>query len=103
MAQNTAITSDPAGTWFLMSNGLSCTTPCTRRVKRRPRFTVTIEKAGYKAIVTHSDRRFTAQAGSFGNQWLFGGITQAGVDGSSSAIIELNPNPLHSGLEEQAC
>ena len=45
-----AIESEPVGATANLSNGLSCQTPCSLKVKRRSDFTVTFEKEGYEDI-----------------------------------------------------
>jgi hypothetical protein len=97
-----AITTEPTGANVSLSNGLSCTTPCALKVKRRPGFTVSISKEGYKEVSTNvisqiSGGGGTAMAGNI----LLGGIIGAGVDGSTGAMNDLNPNPLHIIMEEE--
>mgnify|MGYP006100099381 CR=1 FL=1 len=47
-----AVTTEPSGASITLSNGFSCTTPCALKVKRRPGFTVSISKEGYKDVTT---------------------------------------------------
>lgn len=97
-----AITTTPTGAEVTMSNGLSCTTPCAMKVKRRPGFAVTIEKEGYKTVITNVISQISGAGGAaMAGNILLGGIIGAGVDGSTGAMNELNPNPLHIELEAE--
>ena len=90
-----AIESEPVGATANLSNGLSCQTPCSLKVKRRSDFTVTFEKEGYEditATVTSSVDGGGA-AGMAGNV-LLGGIIGAGVDAGTGAMHSHKPNPL---------
>lgn len=51
-SESFVIETTPAGANVTLSNGLSCMTPCSLKVKRRPLLQVTIEKSGYKTIRT---------------------------------------------------
>lgn len=94
------VTSSPSAAEVRISNGLTCITPCTLEVKRKPGFIVSIEKPGYttvnaNVVSTISGGGGTAMAGNI----LLGGIIGAAVDGSNGAMNELTPNPLHVFLE----
>jgi len=96
------VESDPAGATVEMSNGMHCdATPCTfAHLRRNAEFTVTVSKEGYRTSthnVTHQVSGGGA-AGMAGNV-LVGGIIGAVVDGSSGAMNDLVPNPLHVTLE----
>lgn len=91
-----SITSDPTGADISLSNGLTCTTPCALTVKRRPGFTVTAHKDGYKTITTNVVSQISGGGGAaLAGNVLVGGLIGAGVDAGTGAANELNPNPLH--------
>ncbi len=93
--QAMVIESTPAGAHVEMSNGMTCTTPCSIRMSRESEFTATISKDGYETIsanVTHT----TAGAGAAGmaGNVLLGGIVGGVVDANTGATQNLTPNPL---------
>jgi len=96
------ITSEPTSALVTMSNGLTCTTPCTLTVDRRPGFVVTVSKEGYETVnaTVASQVAGAGSAGMAGNL-LLGGVIGAGVDASTGAMNELVPNPLHVILPEE--
>ncbi len=84
-----------SGAQATLTNGMSCETPCSVKVKRRSDFTVTIEKEGFetaRASVTSSVDGAGA-AGMAGNV-LIGGIIGAGIDAGTGAMHSHKPNPL---------
>ena len=85
----------PPGAAATLTNGMSCTTPCSLKVKRRGDFVVTLEREGYEpvtATVTSSVDGGGA-AGMAGNV-ILGGLIGAGVDAGSGAMHSHKPNPL---------
>ncbi len=89
------IQTTPAGADAQLSNGLSCVTPCSVKVKRRSDFVVTITKDGYETVnasVTSSVDGGGA-AGMAGNV-ILGGLIGAGVDAGTGAMHSHKPNPL---------
>ncbi len=89
------IQTTPPGADARLSNGLSCQTPCSVKVKRRGDFVVTISKDGYETVnasVTSSVDGGGA-AGMAGNV-LLGGIIGAGVDAGTGSMHSHKPNPL---------
>lgn len=89
------IETKPSGARAMLSNGLSCDTPCSLKVKRRGDFVVTLEKEGYETVtstVTSSIDK-GGGAGMAGNV-IFGGIIGAGVDAGTGAMHSHQPNPL---------
>lgn len=101
-SQAFTVTSDPTGSIVTFSNGLSCTTPCTIEAKRKPGFSVTAVKEGYKPVTTAvlssiSGGGGTAMAGNV----LIGGIIGGAVDASNGSMNELTPNPLHIVMEPE--
>lgn len=95
------VTSEPTGAEIQLSNGLTCTTPCALRVKRRPGFTVTAEKEGYKTVTTSVVSQVSGGGGAaLAGNVILGGIVGGAVDAGTGAMNELNPNPLHIVFEE---
>lgn len=100
-SQAFTVTSQPNGAEVRFSSGLTCSTPCTLTMKRRPGFTVTVSKEGYEtqtaSVVSQiSGGGGTAMAGNV----ILGGLIGAGVDASTGAMNELVPNPLHIVLDK---
>src|SRR5690606_29075253 len=95
------ITSAPSGAGARLSNGLSCETPCSLEVKRRPGFVVTVEKEGYRPVQANIISTISGGGGAaMAGNVVLGGIIGAGVDASNGSLNELTPNPLHVMLEE---
>lgn len=94
-SESFVIETDPPGAAATLTNGMSCTTPCSLKVKRRGDFVVTLEREGYEpvtATVTSSVDGGGA-AGMAGNV-ILGGLIGAGVDAGSGAMHSHKPNPL---------
>ena len=89
------IETTPPGASATLSNGLTCQTPCSVKVKRRGDFTVTLEKAGYETVesTVTSSVDGAGAAGMAGNV-LIGGIIGAGIDAGTGAMHSHKPNPL---------
>ncbi len=89
------IETTPSDARATLSNGLTCTTPCSLEVPRRGDFIVTIERSGYETlrIAVESEIDGDGTAGMAGNL-IFGGIIGAGVDAGSGALHSHQPNPL---------
>ena len=97
-----SVTSEPTGADISFSNGMSCITPCSLQVKRRPGFVVTATKEGYKTITTNVVSQVSGGGGAaMAGNVLVGGIIGAGVDASTGAMNELVPNPLHLVFETE--
>ncbi len=93
--QKFRIESQPAGATATLSNGISCTTPCELKLKRRKEFQVTITKEGYEPITAavRSSVRPSGGAAMAGNLVL-GGVIGAAVDAGTGAAFSLRPNPM---------
>ena len=89
------IESDPPGAQAVLSNGLSCTTPCSLKVKRKDGFTVNITRTGYEPVLaTITSQIAGAGAAAMAGNVLLGGVIGAAVDAGLGATKELKPNPL---------
>ena len=90
-----AIETIPPGATASLSNGLTCTTPCSLKVKRRGDFVVTIERDGYEPVTASitSSVDGAGAAGMAGNV-LIGGLIGAGIDAGTGAMHSHKPNPL---------
>ena len=94
-SQDYEMASQPSGAKFTLSNGQSCTSPCTISLKRRNDLAATVELAGYKTEKVYIQSR-TGGAG-VGNI-LLGGVIGAGVDASNGSMNSLYPRPLNVRL-----
>ncbi len=103
-SQQFTVESTPPGASVSTSNGFQCAaTPCTFRMPRKDGFQVHVELEGYApadAAVT-SGMSSGGGAGMAGNV-LIGGLIGIGVDATSGALNDLNPNPLHVTLQPLA-
>jgi hypothetical protein len=82
-----------------LSNGISCVTPCTLKLKRKHPFNVELCKAGYEPVNTQvtSSIKGAGAMGMAGNV-LVGGLIGVGVDAGTGANKDLTPNPLNVNL-----
>jgi len=89
------IETDPPGAHAQLSNGRSCTTPCTMTLPRRSNFTVALTKDGYEDVQANVTNT-TSGAGAAGmaGNILVGGIIGVAVDATTGATQDLTPNPL---------
>lgn len=94
--QKFTIESSPPAAKAETSLGVTCTTPCTVKVDRKTRFTVTVSKDGFETQTVKVGRKVTAEGGtiSFGGNWIIGGAIGMGIDAGSGAMFDLWPNPL---------
>ena len=96
------VTSQPSNAQVSFSNGLSCTTPCTLTVSRRPGFAITVSKEGFNTQTANVASQISGGGGTaMAGNVLLGGLIGAGVDASTGAMNELLPNPLHIVLEAE--
>ena len=89
------IKTKPPGATAKLSNGLSCDTPCSLKLKRRGDFLVTLSRDGYEKVTATvtSSVDGAGSAGMAGNI-LLGGIIGMGVDAGTGAMHSHQPNPL---------
>jgi len=94
------IETKPVGVSATLSNGMSCTTPCSLKIKRKSEFVVKLEKEGYKTVEANITNKVAGggAAGMAGNV-LLGGFIGAAVDAGSGAMLDLVPNPLIVEME----
>jgi hypothetical protein len=102
--QKFTIESSPPAAKAETSLGVTCTTPCTLKVDRKTRFSVTVSKDGYETQTVPVGRKVTAEGGtiSFGGNWIIGGAIGMGIDAGSGAMFDLWPNPLVVTLKPKA-
>lgn len=93
------LTTEPPGALATFSTGLTCTTPCSPKMKHKRPFTVTLEKEGYQTVEMVVDSRVSKTTA--GNAAIGGGIG-LGVDAITGAMKKLVPNPAHVVLEPGA-
>lgn len=99
-SQKFKIDTTPTAANVELSNGQTCVSPCELKLKRKDGFIVTAKKDGYENATAevHSEVRGGGIAGAAGNV-LIGGVIGGIVDGSSGAMKDLTPNPLHLTLK----
>ena len=97
--QTFKIDSTPNAAKVELSNGETCTTPCTLKLKRRPGFSATFSKEGYQSqtVKVDSELHGGGVAAGAGNL-LLGGVVGGLVDGSNGSLNSLTPNPLQVTL-----
>lgn len=94
------IDSLPSGAEVRMSNGLTCTTPCTLKIARKDDLVATFRKPGYGTVHAKVKSRVAGDGVVAGaGNILVGGVIGAGVDIASGAMNELCPNPLMVKLQ----
>lgn len=93
----------PAGANVTLSTGLTCTSPCSLKVKRRGDFVVTIKKDGYETITSTVTSSIDGGGGAaMAGNVLLGGIIGAGIDAGTGAMHSHRPNPLVVTLNPKA-
>jgi hypothetical protein len=96
------VSTQPSGAEIRFSNGFACTSPCTINIARRPGFSVTASKEGYRSVTTAVTSGISGSGGTAGaGNILLGGVIGIGVDSYTGAMNELSPNPLLITLEEE--
>jgi hypothetical protein len=97
------IQSTPTEAKVALSNGETCVTPCSLKIKRRPGFTATFTKEGFetKTVTVDSEVHGGGVAAGAGNL-LAGGIIGGIVDGTNGSLNSLAPNPLQVTLQPTA-
>ena len=97
--QDVACISSPAGAKVTTSDGTSCTTPCTIRLKRAKDQFLTIEREGYEPAIfaVHS----TLLKASAGEVLLPGGLVCWGIDLASGAAYRLSPDRVDVNLQPE--
>ena len=83
-SQPISINTDPSGATATLSDGRSCTTPCTLEAKRKETLQIALEKEGCNSTSTAMVPTL-AGAGA-----ILGGM----VDYGTGAVYDLQPNPL---------
>lgn len=88
-SQDVVCISSPAGAVVRASDGASCTTPCSMKLKRKKDELLTIEREGYEPVVleVHS----TLSKLSAGEVLLPGGLICLGIDLAAGGAFRLTP------------
>ncbi len=77
------------------SLGHRCSSPCTLKIGRKDTFTVTATRDGYQtATVDVKTKVSGGGAAGFAGNVLAGGIVGMGVDASTGAALDHDPNPV---------
>jgi hypothetical protein len=93
------IETQPAGADVHLTNGLSCTTPCSLKLKRKDGFVAKIAKPGYEPVEATVTSSTSGGGGvAMAGNLVLGGIIGAGVDASNGSMNDLKPNPLRVTL-----
>jgi hypothetical protein len=103
-SQKYAIESMPSGAAVQLTTGLSCTTPCKLKLKRKDSFTARFTKDGYEPAeveVTSKVAGGGVAAGTVGN-FLAGGIIGSAVDATNGSMRTLFPEALSVTLKPVA-
>jgi len=94
-SQKFAVQSTPSEAEVTLSTGQQCVTPCKLKLKRRPGFTATVKKQGYKTQTLTVDSKLAGGGAVAGaGNLLVGGLIGGIVDGSNGSMNNLTPNPL---------
>jgi hypothetical protein len=97
--QKFVIETTPTAASVVLSNGVTCTSPCKLKLKRKPGFDVTVSKPGYQTAQAHVRSKFSSGGAAAGaGNILAGGIIGGLVDGSNGSLNSLDPNPLYVTL-----
>jgi hypothetical protein len=92
-SQDLQVDSTPSGALATLSDGQSCTTPCTMRIGRGTAYNVKFAKEGcdtqVQLVSPHIAGSGVVEA------VLLGGI----IDFADGAVYDAEPNPLNSGLQ----
>jgi len=100
--QSFTVTTEPSGAEIRFSNGFACVSPCTVTMKRRPGFSVTATKEGYRSVTSSVESSIKSGGGTAGaGNILLGGVIGLGVDAYTGAWNDLTPNPLFIMLPEE--
>jgi hypothetical protein len=83
-SQQISINTDPSGATATLSDGRSCSTPCTLEAKRKDTIQISLEKEGCNSTSTAMVPTL-AGAGA-----ILGGM----IDYGTGAVYDLQPNPL---------
>jgi hypothetical protein len=94
-SQAYVIETDPPGALATLSNGMTCTTPCALKLKRKHGFNVKLTRDGYEPVEATVVSGISGGGGAaMAGNVVLGGLIGAVVDGSSGAMNNLKPNPL---------
>lgn len=95
------IETNPTNADVIVSNGLTCKTPCSLKMARKEACVVKIEREGYEPVEVNITPQISGAggAGMAGNV-LLGGLIGAAVDAGSGAMYDLKPNPISVSLVE---
>ncbi|HEX8402855.1 MAG TPA: PEGA domain-containing protein [Allosphingosinicella sp.] len=89
------VQSEPSGAEVKMTTGMSCTTPCNLKLRRKDEFTATISKEGYKSISVPIESKMHGGGGAaLAGNVVAGGIIGGVIDGTNGSLRDLKPNPL---------
>jgi len=97
--QKFVIESTPSEAQVALSNGVTCTTPCKLKLKRKPGFDARFTKEGYQPAEVRVRSKFSGGGAAAGaGNIIAGGIIGGIIDGSNGSMNNLEPNPLRVEL-----
>ena len=88
------IETTPPSARATLSNGLTCTTPCSLTVPRRGDFVVTIESDGFETVRRTIASSADGGGGGFSGNVRIAGVSTPGIESGSGAPHSHKPNPL---------
>ena len=91
--QDLQVDSTPSGAMAQLSDGQSCTTPCTMRVSRGNAYNIKFSREGCETQVTLVSPHLAGSG--VVEAILLGGI----IDFADGAVYDEDPNPISSGLQ----
>jgi hypothetical protein len=92
-SQDLQVDSTPSGAIATLSDGQSCTTPCTMRIGRGTAYNVKFAKEGCDSQVQLVSPHIAGSG--VVEALLLGGI----IDFADGAVYDAEPNPMNSGLQ----
>jgi hypothetical protein len=92
-SQDLQVDSTPSGAIATLSDGQSCTTPCTMRIARGSAYNIKFAKEGCDSQVQLVSPHIAGSG--VVEALLLGGI----IDFADGAVYDAEPNPMNSGLQ----
>lgn len=101
--QKFEIKSEPPGADVKLSTGMSCTTPCHLKLRRKDEFVARIAKAGYEPVEVQVESKMHGGGGAaLAGNVLAGGLIGGVLDGTNGSLRDLRPNPIEVTLKPLA-
>lgn len=95
------IETEPPNASVTLSNGLTCTTPCSVKLPRKEAVVVKIKKEGYYPVEVNVTPQISGAGGlGMAGNVVLGGLIGAAIDAGSGSMYNLKPNPIKVKLEK---